>query len=107
MKGGTASASVVVSVGPVTTFRIRGMVTLDGAPLEGVHVHNGLLSADNRGSYTDSDGTYVIAGVAAGEHTFFAVKPGHLLTPSGFANPVVVGPDASGIDFVATELASP
>lgn len=101
MKGGTASASVVVSVGLVTTFQIRGTVTADGVPLEGVHVHNGLFSGDNRGSYTDSDGTYVIAGVEAGEHTFFAVKPGYTLAPSGFANPVVVGPDASGIDFVA------
>ena len=102
MKGGTASDSIVVSVGPVTTFRITGEVTLDGAPLEGVHVHNGLLGSDSRGSYTDSDGTYVIAGVEAGEHTLFAAKPGYTLTPSGFSNPVVVGPSASGIDFDAT-----
>jgi hypothetical protein len=101
MKGGTASDSVVVSVGPVSTFRITGEVTLDGAALEGVHVHNGLLGSANRGSYTDSDGTYVIAGVEAGEHTFFAAKPGYSLAPSGFSNPVAVGPDATGIDWSA------
>jgi hypothetical protein len=101
MKGGTASDSVVVRVGPVTTFRISGEVTLAGAPLEGVHVHNGLLGSANRGSYTDSDGTYVIAGVEAGEHTLLAAKPGYELTPSGFANPVEVGPDATGIDWSA------
>jgi hypothetical protein len=104
MKGGTASDSIVVSVGPVTTFRIRGEVTLDGAPLEGVHVHNGLLGSVNRGSYTDSDGSYVIAGVPAGEHTLFAAKPGYALTPSGFSNPVEVGPDATGVDFSAVPV---
>ena len=106
MKGGTASDSVVVSVGPVATFRISGEVTQGGAPVEGVHVHNALLGSDNRGSYTDSDGAYIIAGVEAGTHTLVAAKPGYALTPSGFANPVVVGPDASGVDFTAVPNAA-
>jgi hypothetical protein len=107
MKGGTASDSLVVSVGPVTTFRIGGAVTLDGVPLEGVHVHNGLLGSANRGGYTDSDGSYVIAGVDAGEHTLVAVKAGYVLTPSGFENPVVVGPDATGVSFSAAPAPAP
>ena len=105
MKGGTASDSVVVSVGPVSTFRISGEVTLDGAPLEGVHVHNGLLGSANRGSYTDSDGTYVIAGVEAGEHALFAAKAGYETSP--LERLVTVGPDASGVDFTAVPTPPP
>lgn len=101
MKGGTASDSLVVSVGPVTTFRISGRVTLDGVGLAGVHVHNGGLGSLNRGAYTDSDGTYTIAGLEAGAHSLIAAKYGYALEPVGFSNPIVVGPDAEDIDYLA------
>ncbi len=101
MKGGTASDSLVVSVGPVTTFRISGRVTLDGLGLAGVHVHNGLLGSANRGAYTNADGTYTIAGAEAGAHTLVAAKYGYAFEPVGFSNPIVVGPSAEDIDYLA------
>lgn len=101
MKGGTASDSLVVSVGPVTTFRISGLVTFDGVGLAGVHVHNGLLGSANRGAYTDPDGAYTIAGVETGAHTLIAAKYGYVLEPVGFTNPIVVGPSVEDIDYLA------
>ncbi len=101
MKGGTASDSMVVSVGPVTTYRISGSVTVDEVGLEGVHVHNGLLGSLNRGTYTDTDGTYIIAGFDVGEHTIIAARYNFEISPANFSNPVTVGPDASAIDFSA------
>jgi len=104
MKGGTHTKWVIVTVGSPTTFRASGRVTRNGAPLEGVRVHNGLSGSSYRGTYTDSDGYYTLPGLAAGNHNLSAVKYGSTLTASGWANPVTVGPDASGLDFTAAPL---
>ncbi len=102
MKGGVFSKHIVVAIGTVTTFRVSGRVTTDtGAPVEGVRVHNGGSTGAYRGAYTDSDGNYVIAGLAAGSHTIASVKYGYALAPAGFANPVTVGPNATGKNFTA------
>ncbi len=97
MKGGTATAFVVVRVGSPVTLRISGRVTEMGAGVEGVRV-----VAGNRSSFTDSMGQYVIVGVNVGTTTVTAVKSGYTLS-AAFTNPVsVMTPGATGIDFTAS-----
>jgi hypothetical protein len=97
MKGGEASASVVVTIGSPTTYRISGQVAADGASLEGVRV----FVSTTRMAYTDSDGTYTLVGLPAGSYTVGASLENYAFTNSGFANPVSVGPSAANIDFFA------
>jgi hypothetical protein len=105
MKGGTYSQKATITVGAPTTFRISGRVTTaGGAPLEGVRVHNGLTGAAYRGTYTDSDGYYVVANNAAGSYTVGAVKYGYIIGSDGWANPVAVGPHATNRNFTATAM---
>ena len=103
MKGGTAIAAVVVTVGSPTTFRISGTVTAGGQPLAGVRVHNGLTGTSYRGAFTDSNGGYTITGLTAATYTVGAQLYGSTLTPTGSAI-VVVGPSKTGIDFTASDL---
>jgi alpha-tubulin suppressor-like RCC1 family protein len=102
MKGGVASAYKVIRVGSPTTFQVSGSVTVNGQPMEGVEVSNGLTTTSYRGAFTDSNGNYTITGLAAGTYTLKATKFGHTLTISGFTNPVAVGPNQTGKNFVAT-----
>ena len=102
MKGRTASATVLVTVGSPGTFRISGRVTANGQPLADVRVSNGLTGTSYRGALTDSDGTYTIPGLSAGGVTLGAVLYGWSFT-AGFTNPVTVGPNVTGADFTAGE----
>src|SRR6185503_9627798 len=95
MKGGVGSDSVVVRVGSPTTYQISGLILHNGSPLQGVRV----AASSTRMSYTDSDGTYTIAGLSAGSYTVTPVLDGYSFTAAGFLNPVTVGPNASGINF--------
>jgi len=104
MKGGVATKTVTITVGTPTTFRASGRITLAGQPVEGVRVHNSQSGASYRGAYTDSDGYYTVAGLAAGAHTLTAVKYGSTITASGWSNPINVGPDATALNFNATSL---
>jgi hypothetical protein len=103
MKGGTASHWIVITVGSPSTFRISGRVT-DGSgnPVEGVRVHNGKTGSIYRGCCTDSDGNYCIVGLTSGSYTVGAACYGAVLAPSGFVNPLTVGPSRTGVNFVAT-----
>ena len=100
MKGKTTSASVIVTVGSPTTFRISGTITMDGQPLPNVRVHNSLSSSSYREAYTDADGKYSITRLSAATYTVSAQLYGHNFTPSGSAS-VTVGPNKSGMDFSA------
>jgi hypothetical protein len=102
MKGKTASRSTVIRVGSPTTVRVSGQITLGGQPLANVRVHNGLTSTNYRGTYTNTDGTYTIAGLASGTYTFAAALEGHTFAASGFANPLAVSTETTGINFTAT-----
>lgn len=104
MKGGVSTKYVVVAIGSPTTFRASGRVTLNGVGLEGVRVHNGQSAGNYRAAYTDSDGYYTVANLAAGSHNLNAVKYGYALPASGWSNPINVGPDAVNRDFVANPL---
>jgi hypothetical protein len=103
MRGGRASASVVVTVGTPSTLRASGRVLLNGQPLEGVHVSNGATGNNYRGGYTDSDGRYEITRLASGNLTLSAGLTGYRLSP-GFSTPVALNADASGLDFSASAL---
>ncbi|MFM2089893.1 MAG: hypothetical protein RLZZ127_382 [Planctomycetota bacterium] len=104
-KGQVASRTLLVTVGSPTTFTISGTVLDDqGQPVEGVRVHNGQSGGSYRGGFSDSDGTYVIANLAAGSATLAAVKPGYGAIAPGFTNPVTVGPSAISRDFTAVPL---
>lgn len=103
MKGGTATRWVVVTVGSPATYRISGRVTdSGGVPMEGVRVHNGKTSTAYRGCFTDVDGNYTLAGLVAGSYTVGGAFIGQSFAPSGFANPVVVGPSKTAINFVGS-----
>jgi hypothetical protein len=103
MKGGLCSRYVVITVGSPTTFKVEGRITLSGGqPLADVRVYNGLSGASYRGAYTDSDGYYTLANLTNFSYALSAVKYGYTLGPSGWSNPITVGPDASGVDWSAT-----
>lgn len=104
MKGGSASDSVLVTIGsPTTVFTIAGRV-LDsgGQPVAGVRVHNGLTGTSYRGDYTDSLGRYRITNLPAGSYSLAAAQPGATIAPANFANPQSVGPDRADRDFLYT-----
>ncbi len=100
MKGGVASRFVVVTVGSPATYRVAGRITdASGQPIEGVRVHNGLTGSAYRGTYTDSDGQYVLAGLASSSYTLGAVKYGLALQPIGWTNPITVGEDLTEVNW--------
>ena len=100
MKGGVASDSVVVTVGNPGTYRISGQAIAGGLPVQGVRV----WVSSMRMTYTDSDGSYTITGLPAGSYTVSAYLDGYNFTASGFANPVSVGPNATGVNFTSGAL---
>ena len=104
MKGKTTSASVIVTVGSPTTFRIAGTITADGLPLANVRVHNSLTGTSYREAYTDEDGTYTLSRLSAGTYTVGTQLYGYTFTPTGSAS-VTVGPNRSGMDFTAASQA--
>ena len=106
MKGGTASRAVVVRVGSPTVFRVSGVITKDGLPVANVRVHNGLTGTSYRGSSSNSDGGYVISGVAAGSYTFGAALEGFTFAASGFTNPLSLSADFASANFTATAAAT-
>jgi hypothetical protein len=97
MKGGLARDSVVIRVGSPTTYRITGTVTSDGFPVQGARVS--VSSA--RMTWTDSDGSYNLVGLPAGSYTVSASLEGFSFTNWGFSNPVSLGPDIAGVDFIS------
>jgi uncharacterized repeat protein (TIGR02543 family) len=103
MKGGEASASVVVRIGSPSTFAIRGVVTDSNGPMHGVRVY----VSTARVAYTDSDGTYSLVGLPAGSYTVSASLYPHTFAPVGFSNPVQVGPDAAGVNFSSSTVLPP
>jgi hypothetical protein len=96
MKGGTASASLIVRVGNPSTFSINGRVTDDFGGVEGAIVRAGTAQAQS-----NSDGTYALVGLPTGSYTVSAVADGRSYLPQGFTNPVTLGPSKSGINFGA------
>jgi hypothetical protein len=104
MKGGRASARVLVTVGAPSTLRASGRVLAGGVPVEGVHVNNGQTGNNYRGTYTDSSGAWTITGLASGAAvTLSAGATGYTLAPA-FTNPLTPTADVANLDFTATAL---
>ena len=99
LRGGTARDTVIVRVGSPSVFRISGrVVDQNSQPVRGIKV-----SAGSKFAYTDSDGTYTVAGLAAGSYTVSCaelVSANTSFANPFFANPVTVGPNFSGADFL-------
>ncbi|NJN05471.1 MAG: PKD domain-containing protein, partial [Rhodobacteraceae bacterium] len=113
MKGKRTTRSLLITIGSPTTFTVSGNITgPDAQPLEGVYVANYAPSSTTshpnsstfRGTWTDSDGNYTLGGLAAGSFTITPTLYPNVFTPSGFANPVAVGPNATGRDFTSVLL---
>jgi uncharacterized repeat protein (TIGR01451 family)/uncharacterized delta-60 repeat protein len=126
MKGGMASANMLITVGNPTTFTISGRVTDHfGNPVEGVRVHNsGAKPAEppaipeggstnatitDLGTYrygwTDSQGYYIIGNIPAGTYTNRAWRYGYTTTPFNFDDPVLlVDADVHNQDFVSVQI---
>ncbi len=100
MKGGIASDTIVMKVGnPAAHYRITGRVLHGGRPVAGARVNIG----SSYQTWSDSDGSYVLPGLAIGSHTVTCRKDG-LTFAAQFTNPVGVGPyDAYGKEFWANE----
>lgn len=109
MKGKRTTKGLLITVGSPSSFTVSGTVTQSGGqPLEGVYVANYAPSnninhsnsATFRGTWTDSDGNYVITRLAAGTYT---ITPN--LYPHTFAgSSTTVGPNVTGKNFSSTLL---
>ncbi|MEO6034985.1 MAG: PKD domain-containing protein, partial [Verrucomicrobiota bacterium] len=103
MKGGVASDSVLVRVGSPSTFRISGRVTTNDVPIEGVRV----FASASRSTYTDSDGTYMLAGLIAGTFTVAAQLDGYNFAYPTYSTPISVGPNVANADFDTSSAIPP
>ncbi len=101
MKGFTASDSVIVRIDSPSTYRISGLISLDGEPLANVRVGNGLSGSSYSETFSDGDGSYTLPGLAVGSVTLEPALHGYTFAPA-FANPATVGPDFTGADFAAS-----
>ena len=54
-------------------------------------------------TYTTSDGTYTLTGLARGTYMVKAVSEGYLFTPSGFSNPLSLTGSVDGANLEATQ----
>ena len=102
MKGGTASAAVLVHVGNPGTFTISGHITANGQPLEGVRVATSLTNC----AWTGSDGAFTLAGVANGNYVLLPEKAWCQFTPTCL-NVAVSNLNVLGTDFTAATNAAP
>lgn len=113
MKGKRTTRSLVITVGNPTTFTVSGNITgPDAQPLEGVYVANYAPSSDTshpnsatfKGTWTDSDGNYTLAGLAAGSYTITPALYPNVFAPAGVTNLVTVGPSVTNLNFTSSVL---
>jgi len=96
MKGGVTRRSVVISVGAHGKQSITGVITLDGAPLQGVSVANGSKKA-----LSNADGTYTLAGLTTGSKTLTCALNGYSFAAQ-FTNPLIVVAGTNSANWSAT-----
>ncbi len=109
MKGGVASDSIVVTVGaPAANRQILGRVLWSGNPVAGARVY-ATLGSITRQAFTESDGSYALAGLEAAEGWTVYCRMDGLTLTAQFINPVsVLTGSAYGKDFFVNEsLPSP
>lgn len=98
LRGGVGSDSYLVRVGSPTTVRLSGKVLRDGQPVEGVRIY----TSNTKQTFTDSDGTYILAGLARGSYTLRALGEDLLFTRQGFTNPINLQANRADVDFEAS-----
>lgn len=79
-----------------TTFSISGTARTGGTPLPGVVVTDG-----TRSSTTDSQGRYVLTGLAAGSFTLTPTRAGYTFSPATRTATITTA-NVTGIDFDTT-----
>ena len=106
MKGGVASANVLVTVDQPTGFRLSGVILdANDDAIEGVRVDNGITNTDGYvSSYTDSDGVFILTGVGS-EITLEATKYGYAFTNRNWENPIQISSNLLHLDFFARPVA--
>ena len=105
MKGGITTRQILVTVGAPGTYQIYGRITNSlGQPLEGVRVYNKQTDSAYRGTYTDSDGAYILGNLTAGSVDLAAVKYGYELKSAGWVAPVLVSGSVQGLDWGAATV---
>ncbi|MES2997445.1 MAG: Calx-beta domain-containing protein [Verrucomicrobiota bacterium] len=95
MKGGTVRRSIVINVGTHTKQAITGTVTVSGSPLAGVFISNGTL-----GAYSNTDGSYTLAGLNTGSAALTATLAGYTITTPTNPHTVVAGTNT--VNWTAT-----
>jgi hypothetical protein len=105
MRGGRASANVIVTVGSPAGFRVSGVVMDEvGRGQENVFVDGGYTNANGPVTgFTDSDGAFVLTGVE-GPIELKAAKYGYVLNPAGWSNPLLVMSNTIYTDFIASAM---
>lgn len=106
MRGGRASANVIVTVGGASDFRVAGVVRDEnGRALEDVFIKSTFTNAFNQPvtSFTDSDGAFVLTGVN-GQFNVTAAKYGFTFDRVGWANPLDVTSNIIAADFIARAM---
>jgi len=83
MKGGTARAHVVVTVGSPGRGVISGQITDGTNPIPGVRVTS---TTTSKYCYTDSNGNYALSNLTIVSHTLAATLTGYTFT-ANFTNP--------------------
>lgn len=97
MRGGTATRSLLITVGSATTYTISGRITLLGTGLpEVVVTANGV-----NGVITDEDGRFTIPNLSANNYTLTPLLYGYTFGEL-FNNSITVAPSFAGADFEAT-----
>ncbi len=105
MRGGRASANVLVTIGAPVNFRVTGVVLDEqGNPLEDVLLNADSLSGGSAvAGFTDSYGVYVLPGVD-GLLNFNLAKYGYTFEPVGWQNPFFVTSNTANLNFIARAM---
>lgn len=98
MKGQTASASLLITIGTPTTFTLSGQILMGGQPVAGVRVSDG-----TRVAFSSSDGRYALTTVPAGSVTLSAAMTDYTFA-AGFTQPLTVAASMTGLDFTASAV---
>lgn len=100
LKGGTARAHTVLTIGSPGRAVARGTISTGGRPLAGALV----TSDTDKYCYTDSSGNYALADLQSGTRTLTATMAGYTFT-AGFTNPVSLPSAGLGnLNWTATSV---
>jgi len=88
----------------VAIYTVSGRVATSG----GVGISGVTISASGSGetAVTASNGDYILDGLPASSYAIAASRSGYNFANSGFSNPVTVGPNRTGVNFVGTVAAA-